>query len=268
MQPASEARDPASPGTSAVPSPGQFGDIVVAQHGEPGAAEPMAEESSAATSTMPRPSSSGCGPRNRIQAAMEFSAATANADASLASLTTAVVLKKAGSKLRKKKVGKNKRSTLARLAAPNPRRDRRASVGGTAGSSASLKTPEQPLPSSSGKAETQANSGGGSKLSALVNAKVLPTVSGAKGGAAKPDLVSVVKQAKAKYTGADTCKDMHGRRHEIAALRVKRNKAVLKGMKVTSALLSLLNNLVSTCPWPPTESMRLSCACGCKFCST
>ena len=44
------------------------------------------------------------------------------------------------------------------------------------------------------------------------------------------DLALVAKAAQKKYTGADRCKDLHGRRHDIVELREKRNKATLRGI--------------------------------------
>jgi hypothetical protein len=49
------------------------------------------------------------------------------------------------------------------------------------------------------------------------------------------DLALVAKAAQKKYTGADRCKDLHGRRHDIVELREKRNKATLRGMKYAGA---------------------------------
>jgi hypothetical protein len=55
------------------------------------------------------------------------------------------------------------------------------------------------------------------KLAALVSKNVLPAVE--KNTVANGGMAAVVKKAQKKYTGADRCKDLHGKRYDIKEFR-------------------------------------------------
>lgn len=73
------------------------------------------------------------------------------------------------------------------------------------------------------KAETLSGAGatlpavGKSKLAALVSKNVLPVVE--TNAMQTGGVAALVKQAQKKYTGADSCKDLHGKRYDIKEFR-------------------------------------------------
>ena len=58
---------------------------------------------------------------------------------------------------------------------------------------------------------------GKGKLAALVSKNVLPAVE--QNTVAKGGVAAVVRKAQKKYTGADRCKDLNGKRYDIKEFR-------------------------------------------------
>ena len=148
-----------------------------------------------------------------VAAATSLAAVAGSLDAAMKTSAAATKLKK---RARKKKM-KNVVSRLYQTPA------RATSVVGDAVTAASSRGAPAAASTSKTKAGTSSGAGvalpavGKSKLAALVSKNVLPVVETSamqKGGVA-----ALVKQAQKKYTGADSCKDLHGKRYDIKEFR-------------------------------------------------
>ena len=186
-----------------------------------------------------------------VDEALGGSAAATSLAAVAGGLDVAVKTAAAATKLKKRARKKKPKNVVSRLyqkpkrapsaagavAASNSRGSLAAAKLSKAGGSASGgggAGPQAAAPAG-GAAALLAGGGGKGKLAALINKNVLPAVE--KTTMKKGGMASVVKKAQKKYTGADTCKDLRGKRYDIKEFREKRNKAVLKGMKYMKKFL-------------------------------
>jgi hypothetical protein len=150
----------------------------------------------------------------------------------LGSVAVAKALLTAATTKQKRKKKRRKRNVVSRLYQTPP------AAGGAGAGAPTTPTPSA-KPRAAGIIKSKLMGGMPSLASSGGSAVGLPSVTG--GGNSHPTLATVVKAAQKKYTGADTCRDLRGKRYDIKEFRERRNRAVLKGMKYMKKYL-LKNN--------------------------
>eukprot|EP01043_Picozoa_sp_COSAG02_P077298 COSAG02_NODE_16848_length_1051_cov_1.029412_1_plen_253_part_01 len=151
-------------------------------------------------------------------------AAATSLAAVASSLDIALKTSAAATKMKKRARKKKPKNVVSRLyQTPKPAK---GAVGGAVAASNSRgslaaatlsKTKAVARTENSSGAEAGLPAAGKGKLAALVSKNVLPAVE--KNTVAKGGMAAVVKKAQKKYTGADRCKDLNGKRYDIKEFR-------------------------------------------------